>query len=191
MSRTVTIALAQHDSVMGDKEANLAKVEQMMRRAAEQGADLVVFPELGTTGYSQDMLGDALHTLAEPAVGPSAARIGALAQQLGQYVVLPIIESSSMPGVVYNSVVQGRINEIGVVPRRGRISCRRTCTISLPVLLVGCSSSTPDSRSVHWMWRGRPVCGTRRPTRFLCSRESTRCFSGSCYRVVRSSWVRL
>lgn len=105
MSRTITIALAQHDAVHGDLEANLRTVEDLVRRAAQQEADIVVFPELGTTGYRQDMLGDRLHTLAEPAHGPSVRRIGELAAELGLYVVLPLIEASSMPGVVYNSVV--------------------------------------------------------------------------------------
>lgn len=105
MTREVTIALAQHDCVHGDKDANLATVEDYLRRAHDRGADLVVFPELGTTGYRQDMLGEKLYSLAEPIDGPSTARIGKLAAELGLWVVLPLIEASSVPGVVYNSVV--------------------------------------------------------------------------------------
>lgn len=105
MTREVTIALAQHDCVHGDLEANLATTERFIRDAAAQGADIVVFPELGTSGYRQDMLGDKLHTLAQPADGPASQRIGKLAAELGIWVVLPLIEASSMPGVVYNSVV--------------------------------------------------------------------------------------
>lgn len=113
MTRLARIALAQHDCVLGDKQANLAIVEDFVRRAADQGADLVCFPELGTSGYRQDLLADKLHMLAEPADGPSAQRIGRLAAEHGVWVVLPIIEASSVPGVVYNSVVL--INRSGEV----------------------------------------------------------------------------
>ena len=78
MTRLARIALAQHDCVLGDKQANLAIVEDFVRRAADQGADLVCFPELGTSGYRQDLLADKLHMLAEPADGPSAQRIGTI-----------------------------------------------------------------------------------------------------------------
>ncbi|WIY83210.1 nitrilase-related carbon-nitrogen hydrolase [Propionimicrobium sp. PCR01-08-3] len=105
MTRQVTIALAQHDCVLGDKDANLAKIERYLRQAADLSADLVVFPELGTTGYRQDLLGDKLHSLAESAEGPASQRIGKLAAELGLWVVLPLIEASSVAGVAYNSVV--------------------------------------------------------------------------------------
>ena len=47
-----TIALAQIDPVLGDFEANLQKHIAAVSAAREQGANLVVFPELSLTGYS-------------------------------------------------------------------------------------------------------------------------------------------
>ena len=45
------IALAQIRPVLGDVSRNLAQHLEVIARAAEQGAHLVVFPELSLTGY--------------------------------------------------------------------------------------------------------------------------------------------
>jgi predicted amidohydrolase len=105
MTRQVTIALGQNDCVHGDVSANLTRIEGFMRDAAAAGADIISFPELGTTGYRQDMMGPRLYELAERPDGPSSQRIGALAAELGIWVILPFIEQDPMPGVVFNSVV--------------------------------------------------------------------------------------
>jgi NAD+ synthase (glutamine-hydrolysing) len=44
-------ALAQTNTTLGNVEANLAKHMDMIARAREQGAGLLVFPELSLTGY--------------------------------------------------------------------------------------------------------------------------------------------
>ncbi|ROS30955.1 NAD+ synthase [Cellulomonas sp. PhB150] len=45
------IALAQIDTCVGDVEANATAVRAWARKAADAGADLVVFPEMTITGY--------------------------------------------------------------------------------------------------------------------------------------------
>ena len=45
------IALAQINPTVGDFPGNLAKITSFVNRAAEQGAELVMFPELATSGY--------------------------------------------------------------------------------------------------------------------------------------------
>lgn len=47
-----TIAVAQIDTAVGDLKKNCTKHVEMLRRAKEGGADVVVFPELSLTGYS-------------------------------------------------------------------------------------------------------------------------------------------
>jgi NAD+ synthase (glutamine-hydrolysing) len=47
----VRIALAQINPTVGDFPGNLAKITSFVNRAAEQGAELVMFPELATSGY--------------------------------------------------------------------------------------------------------------------------------------------
>ena len=73
-----TLAVAQMDCATGDTERNLATVARLAGEAAAQRADLVVFPECATTGY---FVGDRLAELAEPADGPSAARLAAVARE--------------------------------------------------------------------------------------------------------------
>ncbi|MGW5675802.1 carbon-nitrogen hydrolase family protein [Streptomyces sp. NPDC003860] len=50
------IAAAQFEPVPGDVEANVRAMADLVRTAAGQGARLVVFPELSTTGYFLTLL---------------------------------------------------------------------------------------------------------------------------------------
>lgn len=54
----VRIALAQINCTVGDLNGNLAKIKEFSLKAASQGADIVVFPELSITGYPPE---DLLH----------------------------------------------------------------------------------------------------------------------------------
>jgi NAD+ synthetase len=54
----VKLSLAQIDPTVGDIRGNLERIRGAYRRAAERGADLVLFPELCVTGYPpRDLLG--------------------------------------------------------------------------------------------------------------------------------------
>ena len=46
------IALAQFNPIVGDLPGNAARTIEWMERAADEGADLIVFPELSVVGYS-------------------------------------------------------------------------------------------------------------------------------------------
>ncbi len=74
------VAVCQAAAVAGSKEKALAILARQARRAASDGAGLLVFPELFLTGYGG---GGALAALAEPADGPSAARAAAIARREG------------------------------------------------------------------------------------------------------------
>lgn len=52
------VALAQTNCVLGDVEANLATARDAIKRAANQNADVVVFPELNLNGYHLGRLND-------------------------------------------------------------------------------------------------------------------------------------
>ena len=52
----ITIALAQHDFLVGDIRGNLCKSRELIVAAQAQGADLVLFPELALTGYPPEDL---------------------------------------------------------------------------------------------------------------------------------------
>jgi NAD+ synthase (glutamine-hydrolysing) len=50
------LALAQIDSVVGDVDGNASRVVEWLGRARDEGADLVLFPELAVTGYPPEDL---------------------------------------------------------------------------------------------------------------------------------------
>ncbi len=50
------VALCQLDTVVGDLDANVAKILAAMGQAESDGADLAVFPELAVTGYPPEDL---------------------------------------------------------------------------------------------------------------------------------------
>jgi len=54
---TVTFALAQSHFLVGDITANAEKMRTLALQAREQGADVIIFPELALLGYPpQDLL---------------------------------------------------------------------------------------------------------------------------------------
>ncbi len=52
----LTIAMVQMNSVVGDVRGNLAKMVRALHEAREQGAQLVVFPEMALAGYPPEDL---------------------------------------------------------------------------------------------------------------------------------------
>ena len=88
--KPVRIALAQVAPRLGDLEANLDRHAQVIREARGGGADLVVFPELGLTGYLlQDLAGEVAMRLDDP-------RLAALAAETtGCSAVVSFVEESA------------------------------------------------------------------------------------------------
>ncbi len=56
MDRVLRIALAQINPVVGDLWGNSRLIVEWIGRAREQGADVVLFPELALTGYPPEDL---------------------------------------------------------------------------------------------------------------------------------------
>ncbi|MFA9445817.1 NAD+ synthase [Egicoccus sp. AB-alg6-2] len=93
---TLRIALAQIRSQVGDIDGNVERVLEAWSRAAEAGADLVVFTELTTTGYPpEDLLLkpefvranlDAVTHLAEKGPAGTVAVIGYVGTEEGDLV---------------------------------------------------------------------------------------------------------
>lgn len=72
--QTRRIALAQLASRLGALDDNLARHHAVLAEARSQGADLVVFPELGLTGYQlQDLSADVAMRLDDPRLARLAA----------------------------------------------------------------------------------------------------------------------
>ncbi len=93
------IALLQSHPSSGDVAANLAALDAAATRAAVAGARLLVAPELCLTGYALDR--DTTDRLAEPADGPSARALGAIARGRGLALLYGYAELDG--GRVYNA----------------------------------------------------------------------------------------
>ncbi|HET6361227.1 MAG TPA: nitrilase-related carbon-nitrogen hydrolase, partial [Gemmatimonadota bacterium] len=97
MQRSVTIRIIQHRPVLGDLAANLADHRARARAAAEDGVDLVLFPELSLTGYA---LGDLLDAVALDPGHPLWPEMLALSEDVD--VALGFVERGD-EGYLYNS----------------------------------------------------------------------------------------
>jgi predicted amidohydrolase len=89
-------AAVQFQHAPGDKSANLATIESFARQAAEQQAELIVFPECCVTGYwhLRKLERSALEHLAEPVpAGPTTQRLLELAAELKMTIGAGMIES--------------------------------------------------------------------------------------------------
>jgi NAD+ synthase (glutamine-hydrolysing) len=83
------IALAQVAPRLGDVETNLARHLELIREAKAGGAGLIVFPELGLTGYLlQDLAAEVAMRLDDPRLAALAA------ESAGCSVVVSFVEES-------------------------------------------------------------------------------------------------
>ena len=84
---TLTLALAQCDIVWENPAENLQVMRETFAQAAQGGAEIVVFPEVVTTGFSMH-----LEAIAEPfESSPSLQSIRAMVQQYGVAVVSSLL----------------------------------------------------------------------------------------------------
>ena len=83
--QTLRIALAQIDAVVGDLDANAARIADSVARAREAGAQLVVLPELALTGYPPEDLLLKTHFLdaARATLEELAARVTGIVALVG------------------------------------------------------------------------------------------------------------
>ncbi len=90
--RKIAVACLQFEPRFGEIAANLAEMEALARRAAAQGAQVLVFPELAETGYVFQSL-DEVRSLSAPIPdGRPSQFLIALAHDLGVYIVTGLCE---------------------------------------------------------------------------------------------------
>jgi predicted amidohydrolase len=103
MKNKIKLALAQISSKRENKNENLLKIEKLTLKAKQQGADIVIFPELALTGY---VVLDQVYELAETIPGPSTERVEALAKQTGMHIIFGMPElSEKTQATVFNTAV--------------------------------------------------------------------------------------
>lgn len=103
MKEKIKVALAQISCKQGDKAENIKKIERQVTKAKQQGAELVIFPELSVTGYT---MRDQIYELAETIPGHSTTVLERLANKTGTYIVFGMPElSEKTQATVYNAAV--------------------------------------------------------------------------------------
>jgi len=110
---SVKIGYIQFCPRLGDKDWNLEKIGELVARAG--GADLLVLPELATTGY--DFSKSAALGLAEGCGGVTVGRLGSLAAEYGVRLVCGFLEKDE--GKLFNSAA--------VVSPEGFLGVYRKC----------------------------------------------------------------
>jgi len=94
--RDVRVGTAQFEHRDGDKQNNLARIDDLAGRAARQGAEIVSFHECSVTGYTflRHLDRAALVRLAEPVPeGPSTAALIETARRHGVVIMAGLIEA--------------------------------------------------------------------------------------------------
>jgi predicted amidohydrolase len=101
--KSLKVMLVQMTPTLADKEANFNAFKKSINRAKSEGVNLVVFPELSTTGYLNY---DSFYRLAEPIPGPFTSKVAGLLTGTTVHVVFGMPEASTeVEGALYNSAV--------------------------------------------------------------------------------------
>lgn len=101
--REITVAVAQMKPVLGNPEDNIVKMSAMIREiATQQHVDLIVFPELITSGAE---LGLRFTEVAQRIPGATVNLIAKRANEYGLYVAFGMASKEKVESVLYNSAV--------------------------------------------------------------------------------------
>ena len=103
MSREIRVGVVQHANT-GDYAADVASSVQGIRRAAEQGAKLILLQELHAGLYFCQVEDTNNFDLAETIPGPSTETFGALAAELEVVIVCSLFEKR-VTGLYHNTAV--------------------------------------------------------------------------------------
>lgn len=122
----VTVAAIQTSTQAGGRAANADRAEELIARAAGQGAGICLLPELALDEFFPVEKDTGYFAYAEELDGPTVGRFRGLAKGLGIYLALPFFEKSRM-GTYYNSVaLLTPEGEIGAVYRKVHVPCTRS-----------------------------------------------------------------
>jgi len=99
----ISVATIQMQPELGKMEENLMKMNDIMTQVAtEQPVDLIVFPELITTGYE---MGPRFPDVAQRIPGPTVNLIAQRAGELGVHVAFGLVSKDKVESIVYNTAV--------------------------------------------------------------------------------------
>jgi predicted amidohydrolase len=101
--REITIATVQMKPDLGEIEDNLVKMSNYISEiASKQKVDLILFPELATSGYE---LGVKFTQVAQHIPGPTSNLIAQRAQELGVYIAFGMVGKERVESILYDAAV--------------------------------------------------------------------------------------
>ena len=92
---TVSLGCVNYRSIWNDKAASLDKVKKLIIEAAQQGINILAFPELSLSGYESNEENTMHREFAETIPGPVTEEIAEITRRLDIYVVLGMPERSA------------------------------------------------------------------------------------------------
>jgi predicted amidohydrolase len=95
-------AAIQFEPVLFEKEANIRRLLALTEEAAQNGARLIVHPEMATTGYCWQSR-EEIAPYVEPIPGPTTERVARVAARYNCFIVTGIAEVAPETGIFYNS----------------------------------------------------------------------------------------
>lgn len=99
----ITVAAVQMYPRLGEVEDNLLTMAKFVDKiCTQQKVDLIVFPELSTTGYE---LGLRFTDVAERVPGPSVNLLAQRAADFGTHIVFGLVTKEKVESTIYNAAV--------------------------------------------------------------------------------------
>jgi predicted amidohydrolase len=101
--REISVATVQMEPKLGQMEDNLIKMSEFIARiATEQPVNLIVFPELVTTGYE---VGPRFPQLAQRIPGPTVNLIAQRASEFGVHIAFGMVSKADVESILYNTAI--------------------------------------------------------------------------------------
>lgn len=99
----ITVAAVQMKPALGEVEDNLVKMSDFVSKiASQQKVDLILFPELATSGYE---LGVKFTEVAQIVPGPTVNLLAQRAQEFGVYIGFGMVSKEKVESIIYNTAV--------------------------------------------------------------------------------------
>jgi len=101
--REITVATVQMKPALGEVEDNLVKMSDFVSKiASQQKVDLIVFPELATSGNE---LGVRFTEIAQRVPGPTVNLLAQRAADFGVYIAFGMVMKERVESILYNTAV--------------------------------------------------------------------------------------
>jgi predicted amidohydrolase len=101
--RKVTVATVQMKPRLGEMEDNLVAMSDWIKQiATQQKVDLIVFPELITTGYE---CGVSFTDYAQRVPGPAVNLVGQRASEYGVHIAFGLVTKEKVESILHNTLV--------------------------------------------------------------------------------------